>query len=85
MSHVMRAAMTPPLSPNSGYSHYPVSPRSGSPLSSAPNITLTTGQFPKTPLSSPRAIAREQLYSPSPNQKHVPLSSSPADIDIVTP
>ncbi|OAX31174.1 hypothetical protein K503DRAFT_112725 [Rhizopogon vinicolor AM-OR11-026] len=85
MSHVMRAAMTPPLSPNSGYSHSPVSPRSISPLSPAPNITPTTGQFPKTPLSSPRAMARGQLHSPSPNKKHVPLSSSPADIHIVTP
>ncbi|OAX31954.1 hypothetical protein K503DRAFT_805639 [Rhizopogon vinicolor AM-OR11-026] len=58
MSHVMRAAMTPPLSPNSGYSHSPVSPRSGSPLSPSPNITPITGQFPEAPLSSPRTMAR---------------------------
>ncbi|OAX42258.1 hypothetical protein K503DRAFT_374508 [Rhizopogon vinicolor AM-OR11-026] len=67
------------------YSHSPVSLRAILPLSPAPNIPLTTGQFPKTPLSSPRAVARGQLHSPSPNQKHVPLSSSPADIHIVTP
>src|SRR5882757_1522369 len=82
---IFSAAMTPPLSPNSGYSHSPVSPRSGSPLSPSPNITPITGQFPKTPLSSPRTMARGQLHSPSPNQKHVPLSSSPADIHIVAP
>lgn len=75
------AAMTPPLSPNSGYSHSPVSPCSVSPLSPAPNLTPTTGQFPKTSHDT----ARGQLHSPSPNHKHVPLSSSPADIHVVTP
>ncbi|OAX36407.1 hypothetical protein K503DRAFT_802064 [Rhizopogon vinicolor AM-OR11-026] len=84
MSHVMRASMTHLLSPNSGYSHSPVSPPSGSPLSPAPNITPTTGQFLKTPLSSPRTMARGQLHSPSPNEKHVPLSLSPTNIHIVT-
>ncbi|OAX34424.1 hypothetical protein K503DRAFT_803612 [Rhizopogon vinicolor AM-OR11-026] len=71
--------MTPPLSPNSGYSHSPVSPRSISPLSPAPNTALTTGQFSKIPPPSPRAMALGQLHSPSPNQKHVP---PPADIHI---
>ncbi|KAG1906050.1 uncharacterized protein F5891DRAFT_638969 [Suillus fuscotomentosus] len=83
MNHVMRAAMTPPLSPNSGYSHSPVSPHPVSPLS-LHNTTPTTGQFPKTPLT-PHDKAGIQLLSSSPNQKPAPLSSSPADIHIVTP
>lgn len=37
------------------------------------------------PLSSPHDKDPGQLYSSSPNQKLVPLSSSPADVHIVTP
>lgn len=77
------AAMTPPLSPNSGYSHSPVSPHPVSPLSL--NTTPTSVQFQNTPLSSPHDKPRGQLHLPSPNQKLVPLSASPADIHIVTP
>lgn len=84
MNHVMRAAMTPPLSPNSGHSHSPVSPHPSSPLSSLHNTTPTTGQFPKTPLT-PHDKTGVQFLSSSPNQKVAPLSSSPADIHIVTP
>ncbi|OAX36411.1 hypothetical protein K503DRAFT_301410 [Rhizopogon vinicolor AM-OR11-026] len=51
----------------------------------APNIPPTTGPFPKTSLSGPRNMAQGHRHSPSPNQKHVPLSSSPAYIHIVTP
>ncbi|KAG2158460.1 uncharacterized protein EDB93DRAFT_670705 [Suillus bovinus] len=74
MNHVMRAAMTPPLSPNSGYSHSPVSPHPVSPLS----------LHHATPLT-PHDKAGTQFLSSSPNQKLAPLSSSPADIHIVTP
>lgn len=79
------AAMTPPLSPNSAYSHSPVSPHPVSPLSPAQNITPTTEQFPKPPLSNPHDKVQGQFHSSSPHQILVPLSSSPADIHIVTP
>ncbi|KAG1756432.1 uncharacterized protein EDB91DRAFT_1076469 [Suillus paluster] len=85
MNHVMRAAMTPPLSPNSGYSHSPVSPHPTSPLSPAHNTTPTTGQFPKTQFPDPHDKAGIQFHSPSLNQKLAPLSSSPADIHILVP
>ncbi|KAG2077972.1 hypothetical protein BDR04DRAFT_1131780 [Suillus decipiens] len=85
MNHVMRAAKTPPLSPNSGYSHSPVSPHPASPLSPLPSATTTTGQFLKASPTPPRDKAGVQFLSSSPNQELAPLSSSPADIHIVTP
>lgn len=85
MNHVMRAAMTPPLSPNSGYSHSPVSPHPSSPLSPLPSAATTTGQFLKALPTPPRDKAGVQFFSSSPNQELAPLSSSPADIHIVTP
>lgn len=75
MSHVMRAAMTPPLSPHSGHSHSPVSSHPGSPLSPLHNTTPPT----------PHDKAGGLFLSSSPNQKLASLSSSPADIHIVTP
>lgn len=78
MNHVLRAAMTPPLSPNSGHSHSPVSPHPASPLSPAHNTTPTHEQ-------PSHVKAEERFHSPSPNQKLAHLSSSPADIHIVTP
>ncbi|KAG1891355.1 hypothetical protein F4604DRAFT_1705735 [Suillus subluteus] len=85
MSQVMRAAMTPPLSPHSGHSHSPVSPHPVSPLSPLHNTPPTTGQFPKTSSTPPYDKTGVQFLSASPNQKLAPLSSSPADIHIVTP
>ncbi|KAG2041813.1 hypothetical protein BDR03DRAFT_890479 [Suillus americanus] len=85
MSHVMRAAMTPPLSPHSGHSHSPVSPHPASPSSPLHNTTPTTGQFPKTLSTPPYDKTGVQFLSSSPNHKRAPLSSSPADIHIVTP
>lgn len=85
MNHVIRAAMTPPLSPHSAYSHSPVSPHPVSPLSPLHNTPPATVQFPKTLSTSPHDKAGVQFLSSSPNQKLAPLSSSPADIHIVTP
>ncbi|OAX38828.1 hypothetical protein K503DRAFT_800150 [Rhizopogon vinicolor AM-OR11-026] len=62
--------MTPPLPPNSGYSHYPISPRSVSPLSPAPT---RNGKH------------NPDRWAVSEDTKHVPLSLSPAYIHIVTP
>ncbi|KAH7926635.1 hypothetical protein BV22DRAFT_1032630 [Leucogyrophana mollusca] len=78
MGNVMRAAMTPPLSPNSGHSRSPVSPYPASPISPAGSSTPTNGQHPDLPLSNPyetSSKARDLPASPR-NQKHLETNGS---------
>ncbi|KAH7889627.1 hypothetical protein F5I97DRAFT_561025 [Phlebopus sp. FC_14] len=76
MGYVMRAAMTPPLSPNSGRTPSPVSPVS------LGNTTPTSDQYPNPP-SPHDALSKQDKVSPK--SKGLPLDPSSANVRIASP
>ncbi|KAF8559643.1 hypothetical protein OG21DRAFT_1430630 [Imleria badia] len=80
--HVMRAAKTPPLSPNSVQTPSPVSPFPVSPVSLG-NSIHANGQYPNLP--SPRDVTRQQSPGPPSNDKVHPHPFSPSDVRIASP
>ncbi|KAG6335855.1 hypothetical protein ID866_3245 [Astraeus odoratus] len=82
MLHIMHASVTPPLSPNSGYTPSPVSPFPSSPISFSGHSTSTSVQYVSVP-SAPNALPDER-EADSANQK-IRALSSPTDVHIGLP